>query len=133
MSGQAIWSRSGQTTLSRQTARPALRLTTQSRLTSTLPRLKKAPAALCTKPSLVSTAKAGSRSADNSFILHRMIQQATLYQLQPGMAELAVLVITFTQKMDFDTSTNFTLLFQWITYAEQLLATLPENERGHEA
>ena len=49
------------------------------------------------------------------------------------MAELAVLVITFTQKMDFDTSTNFTLLFQWITYAEQLLATLPENERGHEA
>ncbi|GAB4492566.1 MAG: hypothetical protein OHK0019_14740 [Saprospiraceae bacterium] len=73
-----------------------------------------------------------TRSAQNTFSLHRMIQQAVLYQLQPALAELAVLVEVFTKKLDFDTSTNFTLLFPWIPYAEQVLATLPENERDSE-
>ncbi len=72
-----------------------------------------------------------TRSPENAFALHRMVQQAVLYQLQPGMEELGVLVKTFAQKMDFDTSTNYTLLFQWISYAEQVMSTLLESERGH--
>jgi len=72
-----------------------------------------------------------TRNPDNSFSLHRMVQQAVLYQLQPGMAELGVLVETFTQKMEFDTSTNYTLLFPWIPFAEQILAVLKEPDRAH--
>ncbi len=70
-----------------------------------------------------------SQSQDNRFGLHRMIQQAVLYQLRPSMTELGVLVETFTQKLSFDIGTNFTLLFPWIPYAEQVLAVLPEEER----
>jgi tetratricopeptide (TPR) repeat protein len=73
-----------------------------------------------------------SRSPTQRFSLHRMIQQAVMYQLKPGMAELDALVETFTQKLDFDVSTNYTLLFIWIPYAEQVLAILPEAERGQE-
>ena len=72
-----------------------------------------------------------TRSPKNTFSLHRMIQQAALYQLQPGIAEIGVLVEVFTQKMDFDTSTDFTRLFQWIPYARQILAALPENNHDH--
>ncbi len=72
-----------------------------------------------------------SRSPEQHFSIHRMVQQAVLYQLRPGMAELGVLVETFTKKLDFDVSTNYTLLFPWIPHAEQVLSVLPEEERGH--
>ena len=74
-----------------------------------------------------------TRHADHRFSLHRMIRQAVLYQLKPGLSELGGMVAAFTRKLDFDVSTNFTLLFQWITFAEQLLAILPDAEHGHES
>lgn len=72
-----------------------------------------------------------TRNPDHTFVLHRMVQQAVLYQLQPSMVELGVLVDTFTKKMSFDSATNFALLFQWTPFGEQLLAILPEAEYGN--
>ena len=71
-----------------------------------------------------------TRSLENVFALHRMVQQAVLYQLQPGIGELGVVVKVFYEKIRFDTYTNFTLLFPWIPYIEQLLTTLPESEQS---
>lgn len=45
-------------------------------------------------------------NADHSFTLHRMIQQAVLYQLQPGLEALGVLVDSFAEKLYADVSTN---------------------------
>ncbi len=73
-----------------------------------------------------------TRNPDGGFGLHRMMQQAVWYQLKPGMEELGVLVETFKGKLDFDVSTNYTLLFPWIPFADQILAVLEENESGHE-
>ncbi|MFN8304774.1 MAG: tetratricopeptide repeat protein [Saprospiraceae bacterium] len=69
-----------------------------------------------------------TRSEGPRFGLHRMLQQAVGYQLTPGMEEWAVLVETFTQKLNFDVSTNYPLLFPWITYAEHLLEMLKEED-----
>ena len=69
-----------------------------------------------------------TRSEGPRFGLHRMLQQAVGYQLTPGMEEWAVLVETFTQKLNFDVSTNYPLLFPWINYAEHLLEMLKEED-----
>ena len=68
-----------------------------------------------------------TRSAGPRFGLHRMLHQAVWYQLKPGMEELGVLVGSFTQKLHFDVSTNYPLLFPWIPYAEHLLSILDEE------
>ncbi|MEZ4985323.1 MAG: tetratricopeptide repeat protein [Saprospiraceae bacterium] len=64
--------------------------------------------------------------------LHRMMQQALTYQLAPGWEEWSALVATFTQKMDFDTATNFTQLFPWIPFGEHILDSLPPKDQERE-
>jgi tetratricopeptide (TPR) repeat protein len=68
-------------------------------------------------------------SLDGQCDMHRMVQQAVWYQLQPDFEVLEVLVNSFTQKMDSDTSTNFTLLFPWRLFGAQLMLCLPEQEQ----
>jgi len=72
-------------------------------------------------------------SDDGLFSLHRMVQQAVLYQLRPGEAALQPLLEAFTQKIAFNVGTNFAQLFRWIPFGEHILDVLPEEERKRKA
>jgi tetratricopeptide (TPR) repeat protein len=69
---------------------------------------------------------------ETCYAIHRLVQDMVQYQHPIVFEDIAVLVDTFKNLLDFDTSTNFATKFQYLAPAEQILNSLPKDFENNE-